>query len=288
MAVPTANRALVVDDDPMLCGVITRLMTERGYEVCGDADSPDQAMAELERTDARVVVLDLALRGGHGEHLLRRIRDERPSTRVIIFSSYVGESTKLLESGAAAVVEKPDFAQLEEVLDELLTLPDEQSSTNRRREPPRPIPESGPPARSLSGFEPWQSFHAAAAHLRHGDAVLALDVLPAPSLREHWDDVFRTDYRVAIGRAAASVRRDQDRVSISPLGIPVMLIIAGHPEAPGSVFDRIDQRWHREIGTCQPIGAFAHVSASRSDVLDRCLTLVTDPTTTVAQPLRMA
>ncbi len=69
-----ANRALIVDDDPMLCGVISRVMADHGYEVVGSAASPEEAMSEVERTDARVVILDLALQGGQGEPLSSRFK----------------------------------------------------------------------------------------------------------------------------------------------------------------------------------------------------------------------
>ncbi len=250
--------AVVCDDDALLRRILTQVLGPIGYDVCAEAESPTEALLVIDQVQADVVVLDLALRGGTGEDLLRILHQERPETKVVVFSAYVEDSAGLLAAGATAVVEKPDFTALETVLGDLA----EGGVLQRdlRRPLPRAIPAlEAPTALSISGLEPWASFRVAAEGLLSGDAVLALDISPSASDRACWDHVLRSDHRLALARTTSATRRGQDRVSLSPDGVPLVLVVAGHPEAPGAVFARVQERWRREIDRGTPIGVFGHV-----------------------------
>lgn len=283
------TRTVVCDDDGVLRGVISQLVRETGYEVVGEAESPADALAEVSSKGADVVVLDLALRGGHGEHLMKDILDARPDTRIIVFSAYVSNPMSLLDAGASAVVEKPDFTRLEEVLTQFRTQSTGSIHENRRRPVRELQPLPTPRVVSISGFETWESFRNVVDRLVPGDALLAMDILPPPSLRASWDEVFRVDYRVHLARAAAALRREQDRISISPDGFPVLAIIAGHREAPAAVFSRLESRWHREIASGSPVGSFAHLRNDETPLqaLERIVIPLSDGSTTTLHPLRM-
>ncbi len=284
-----ANKAVLCDDDALVRSVIARIMQEAGYDVVGEADSPDQAVALVEHLGASIVILDLALRAGHGEHLLTQLRQRHPDVRVVVFSAYIANPSDLLGAGATSVIEKPDFGRLEEVVSTLFSEPDELAD-ERRRIPPRPIPTlPAPTAVTISGFEPWGSFLAAVDCLVAGDAVVALDVLPNSAIDDVWDDVFRVDYRIAVARAAGATRRELDRISLSPSGVPVMLIIAGHPEAASAVFERVDRVWRREVASGVPVGAFSHIRQGDDpkSILDRTIQVLTVGDVTTESPLRM-
>lgn len=284
-----ANRAVLCDDDALVRSVIARIMQEAGYEVVGEADSPDQAAALVEHLSADMVILDLALRAGHGEHLLHQLTQRHPDIRTVVFSAYIANPSDLVAAGATAVIEKPDFGRLEEVVAKLAAEP-ERTIDERRRTPPRPIPTLPPPtAVTISGFEPWDSFTAAVECLVPGDAIIALDIMPNSAIAAVWDDAFRMDYRVAIARAAGATRRELDRITLSPSGIPVMLIIAGHPEAASSVFERVDRVWRREVASGIPVGAFVHVTsgASPPTMLQRVIEVVATGDIEIESPLRM-
>lgn len=284
----SSRSAVVCDDDPLLRCVLTRVIGPIGYEVCAEAESPAEALAVVDRVHADVVVLDLALRDGRGEDLLHRLVAERPDTKVVVFSSHVGDHDGLLAAGAAAVVEKPDFPALEVVLGDLA-----HGGTLRqdlRRPVARPVPALDPPtALSLSGLEPWSSFRAAAQGLLSGDAVLAIDIAPSGVDTECWDHVLRTDHRVALARCAASVRRGQDRVSLSPDGVPLLLAVAAHAEAPNAIFARIQQIWAREVARGTPVGVYGHVRKGMpaGTMLDHAVEAVLFEEPTPDDPLRM-
>jgi CheY-like chemotaxis protein len=250
--------AVVCDDDPLLRCVLTRVIGPIGYEVCAEAESPDEALEVIDRVAADVVVLDLALRGGRGEALLGTIVESHPEARVVVFSAQVEDHDALLAAGAVAVIEKPDFSALEVVLGDLVN--GGPLRHDLRRPLSRTTPALDPPtALSIGGLEPWSSFRAAAAGLLSGDAVLALDLVPSRHDEGSWDHVLRTDHRLVLARAAASVRRAEDRVSLAPDGIPLILAVAGHAEGPEALFQRVVAVWRREVDRGMPVGVFAHV-----------------------------
>lgn len=284
----SSRSAVVCDDDPLLRCVLSRVIGPIGYEVCAEAESPDEAMHVVERVHADVVVLDLALRGGRGEDLLHELVAQRPETKVVVFSAQIGDHDALLTAGAAAVVEKPDFAALEVVLGDLAH--GGSLRQDLRRPVGRPVPALEPPtALSLSGLEPWSSFRAAATGLLSGDAVLALDVVPSPADAAHWDHVLRTDHRVALARCAAAVRRGQDRVSLSPDGVPLLLAVAAHAEAPNAIFHRLCAVWAREVDRGTPVGVYGHVRKGMpaGTMVDHAVEAVLFDEADVTDPLRM-
>lgn len=284
----SSRSAVVCDDDPLLRCVLTRVIGPIGYEVCAEAESPAEAMDVIDRVHADVVVLDLALRDGRGEDLLHHLVAERPDTKVVVFSSHVGDHEALLSAGAVAVVEKPDFPALEVVLGDLAH--GGSLRMDLRRPVSRPVPALDPPtALSLSGLEPWSSFRKAAESLLSGDAVLALDLVPSVADSGSWDHVLRTDHRVALARCAASVRRDQDRVSLSPDGVPLLLAVASHPEAPEVMFGRVQDLWAREVDRDTPVGVYGHVRKGMpaGTMLDHVVEAVLFDEPTIDDPLRM-
>ncbi len=284
----TSRSAVVCDDDPLLRCVLTRVIGPIGYEVCAEAESPDAALDVIAAVEADVVVLDLALRDGRGEQLLHTLASQRPSTKVVVFSAAIDDHDALLAAGAAAVVEKPDFAALEVVLGDLAH--GGPLRQDLRRPVARPVPALQPPtAISLSGLEAWSSFCHAAGDLLSGDAVLALDLLPTGADQASWDHVLRTDHRLALARCAAAVQRDQDRVSLSPDGVPLVLAVAAHAEAPNAIFERTRQRWGREVDRGTVVGVFGHVRKGMpaEALVDGVVEAVLFDQPTAAQPLRM-
>jgi len=284
----TSRSAVVCDDDPLLRCVLTRVIGPIGYEVCAEAESPDAALDVIAHVEADVVVLDLALRGGRGEQLLHTLAAERPDTKVVVFSSAIDDHDALLAAGAAAVVEKPDFPALEVVLGDLAH--GGPLRHDLRRPVARPVPALRPPtALSLSGLEAWASFCRAADDLLSGDAVLALDLVPTGADEASWDHVLRADHRLALARCAAVVRRGQDRISLSPDGIPLVLAVAAHAEAPNAIFERTRQRWAREVDRGTVVGVFGHVRKGMpaQSLVDSVVEAVLFDEPTPGEPLRM-
>jgi CheY-like chemotaxis protein len=104
-------RVLVVEDDPVVRMVASRLLKDAGYEpVC--VPDGEAALNELrERPDAAACVLDLGLPGINGHEVLRQIRST-PATAgmpviVLTAASEVETEVRVLELGADDYIRKP-------------------------------------------------------------------------------------------------------------------------------------------------------------------------------------
>jgi DNA-binding response OmpR family regulator len=103
----TAQRVLIVEDEPMVAEVVERYLRRDGYDVHIAEDGP-AALAEFARFRPDLVVLDLMLPKLDGREVCRRIR-EQAETPVIMLTARGEEIDKLigLELGADDYVTKP-------------------------------------------------------------------------------------------------------------------------------------------------------------------------------------
>jgi NarL family two-component system response regulator LiaR len=85
-------RALIVDDHPVVrYGLRYILETDTGIEIVGELDDIHALGDVLAEAQPDVVLLDLELEGTHGVEALRRLREQSPTTRVIIYTSHDDE-----------------------------------------------------------------------------------------------------------------------------------------------------------------------------------------------------
>lgn len=82
-----AGRVFVVDDDPGFRDLATRLLTEWGYDVIGDAGTVAEGLAQAERLRPDVVLVDVALPDGNGFDLARRLRASPSPAAVVLVSA---------------------------------------------------------------------------------------------------------------------------------------------------------------------------------------------------------
>ncbi|HEX6728233.1 MAG TPA: response regulator, partial [Nitrospira sp.] len=76
---------LVVDDEPLLCDLLVRFLSLRGYRAFGVKDSHD-ALRIVEDMPPDAIVLDLIMPGMPGLEVLRALRDRNYSGGVIIMT----------------------------------------------------------------------------------------------------------------------------------------------------------------------------------------------------------
>ena len=104
---------LIVEDDPHVQRILTRLFEADGYrvKVCGDGQS---ALNALWKETPTAVILDLVLPVLSGKDVCREIRRESPYPAIIVVSGLTDEIDKilLLELGADDFVTKP-FSSIE-------------------------------------------------------------------------------------------------------------------------------------------------------------------------------
>src|SRR5688500_14753032 len=102
-------RLLVVDDHPVVRqGLRTFLETRADFEVVGEADDGESAVAEAARLQPDVILMDLVMPGVDGLEAIGRIRTADPSARILVLTSFASADQVLpaLRAGAAGVLLK--------------------------------------------------------------------------------------------------------------------------------------------------------------------------------------
>jgi two-component system response regulator TctD len=108
-------RILIVEDTEDLAEAIARRLKKLGYAVDLAADGTD-ADAMLRTDTYHLIVLDLMLPGLDGKEVLRRLRQRRARTPVLVLTARTGIDDKVgvLDFGADDYLVKPfDFRELE-------------------------------------------------------------------------------------------------------------------------------------------------------------------------------
>ncbi|MGH9435092.1 MAG: response regulator [Terriglobia bacterium] len=107
-------RILLADDHPVvLKGLRTLLDDQPGWEVCGEAEDGQQAVAEVSRLKPDIVVLDLTMPKLNGLEAARRIIEMEAGTAVLILSAHDSEEMvrKALGMGVHGYVLKSDAGE---------------------------------------------------------------------------------------------------------------------------------------------------------------------------------
>jgi len=101
-------KILIVEDERRLSDNIVRFLSADDY-LCEQAFSADEALMRIGVYDYDCVLLDLMLPDGNGLDVLRRLKERKPSTGVIIVSAKdsVDDKVEGLEIGADDYISKP-------------------------------------------------------------------------------------------------------------------------------------------------------------------------------------
>lgn len=102
-------RVLLTDDHTLFRqGVRTLLCGEPDFEVLGEAAAADQAVTLARQLRPDVVLMDIGMPGMSSFEATRRIRKERPETKVIFLSMYDDEDylAESMEIGASGYILK--------------------------------------------------------------------------------------------------------------------------------------------------------------------------------------
>jgi CheY-like chemotaxis protein len=82
-----SHRILVVEDDPGLCGMISKFLTFCGYTVdC--ASSAGDALAAFQTQNCDLVLMDLLMPGMTGQELAPHLKRHNPHVPVILISAF--------------------------------------------------------------------------------------------------------------------------------------------------------------------------------------------------------
>jgi EAL domain-containing protein (putative c-di-GMP-specific phosphodiesterase class I)/CheY-like chemotaxis protein len=120
----TRGDILVVDDEPTLLRGISRLLTDKGYNVICERDG-ESALVTFRTREFDVIVTDIAMPQMDGIQLLRQLREHDADVPVVLITGEPAVSTaiKALEYGAFHYLTKPiPVGSLEEVVDKAARL----------------------------------------------------------------------------------------------------------------------------------------------------------------------
>jgi DNA-binding NarL/FixJ family response regulator len=104
---------LIVDDQPPFRAAARTLVSVlRGWDVVGEVDNGEDAVASALTLRPDVVLMDINLPGISGIEATRRIIASRPDIRVVLLSTYQAADlpADAMDCGAAAYVRKEDLS----------------------------------------------------------------------------------------------------------------------------------------------------------------------------------
>ena len=103
-----STRVLIVDDEANMRWVLKEALAEAGYEVSG-ASTGHEALDQMGKTPADLVILDLKLKGMDGLATLRQLRERWPEVVVIMLTAHgtVATAVEAMQLGAADYLRKP-------------------------------------------------------------------------------------------------------------------------------------------------------------------------------------
>src|ERR1700760_1555729 len=102
----------IIDDHPLVRGGrAAGISAQPDMEVCGEADNIESAMELIVATRPSLVIVDIALRDGHGIDLIKRIVSAGINTRMLVVSAYDESlfAERALRAGALGYINKQEL-----------------------------------------------------------------------------------------------------------------------------------------------------------------------------------
>src|SRR5687767_2811698 len=111
-------RLLIVDDDRAILTLVGAIALAEGFEVTSTVDGTD-ALTQLRRRTADLVLVDLRMPGVSGLDVLRAIRALNPASQVVLMSGFatIDSAVEAVKLGATDYLTKPfDLQRLRQLL----------------------------------------------------------------------------------------------------------------------------------------------------------------------------
>ncbi len=139
------NHILVVDDEPAMVRMLSRILARADFKV-SEAPTGAVALKAAHTLNPDLVILDLFLPDMRGEDVLSQLIDARPNSKVLVLSAITEIATRVgvLENGAVDFLAKP-FANAELVARIRTRLRDDGDPEPAVSDHPR-LPHTGPQA----------------------------------------------------------------------------------------------------------------------------------------------
>jgi DNA-binding NtrC family response regulator len=102
MKAPAYKNILVIDDEVAVNNNIRKILAKKGYHV-DQALTRDEALDKISSRPYKLVLLDLKIPGVQGLELLKAVRDNNPSAKVIVITGYASIETAVESARMGAV-----------------------------------------------------------------------------------------------------------------------------------------------------------------------------------------
>lgn len=111
-----APRVLIVDDEPLICDLLERILEGEGLEL-RTTSKGQEVPAIIKGQKYNLIISDLKMPGVNGMDLLQEIKRISPGTAVIIITGYgtVETAVEAMKHGAYDFIAKP-FHEVEQVV----------------------------------------------------------------------------------------------------------------------------------------------------------------------------
>jgi len=118
---------LIIDDEKTVCERLSAELERLGFSVETYTESA-QALARIGAKRFSLVITDIKMRGPNGIEIMKFVRENHPSTRVIVITGFATVETarQALKEGAVDFIPKP--FKLSELRELVLRLADESAS----------------------------------------------------------------------------------------------------------------------------------------------------------------
>ena len=105
-----AERILLVDDHPLTRSALAGLLRQHGFDVVGEAEDGEQAIARAAELSPELIVLDLSMPGLDGLTALPKLREAAPECEVVVLTASETEENLLaaIRAGAAGYLLKSE------------------------------------------------------------------------------------------------------------------------------------------------------------------------------------
>jgi DNA-binding NarL/FixJ family response regulator len=103
-----AVKVFVIDDTDHVRNMLVQMLELSGFDIVGDANSGESALAKLAKADPQVVVVDYKMPGMDGLATTRAIKAKRPDQAIILYTAYLDAllQQEALEAGVSMCVGK--------------------------------------------------------------------------------------------------------------------------------------------------------------------------------------
>lgn len=103
------NSLLIIDDEPIIRKLLSRMMELEGYEV-HTADCRSSALQALSHFKPRVILCDVFLPDGNGVEMIREMKQACPDSEVVLLTAHgnIGDGVQAIKNGAFDYIVKGD------------------------------------------------------------------------------------------------------------------------------------------------------------------------------------